>query len=66
MTSIAIIGAGPGLGAATARRFGREAFSVALRGTIGGGDPLFEPDALAERLWNIHAEHGPFRTTVTA
>lgn len=30
MTTIAIIGAGPGLGQATARRFGREGFSVAL------------------------------------
>lgn len=30
MTSIAIIGAGPGLGAAVARRFGREGFDVAL------------------------------------
>ncbi|WP_018333996.1 SDR family NAD(P)-dependent oxidoreductase [Actinomycetospora chiangmaiensis] len=30
MTTIAIIGAGPGLGAATARRFGAEGFDVAL------------------------------------
>ena len=30
MSVIAIIGAGPGLGAAVARRFGREGFSVAL------------------------------------
>jgi NAD(P)-dependent dehydrogenase (short-subunit alcohol dehydrogenase family) len=30
MTTLAIIGAGPGLGAAVARRFGREGFSVAL------------------------------------
>lgn len=30
MPVIAIIGAGPGLGAAVARRFGREGFSVAL------------------------------------
>ncbi|MFE5566590.1 SDR family NAD(P)-dependent oxidoreductase [Amycolatopsis japonica] len=30
MTTIAIIGAGPGLGRATALRFGREGFSVAL------------------------------------
>ncbi|OIJ62684.1 SDR family NAD(P)-dependent oxidoreductase [Streptomyces mangrovisoli] len=30
MTTIAIIGAGPGLGAAVARRFGREGHSVAL------------------------------------
>jgi NADP-dependent 3-hydroxy acid dehydrogenase YdfG len=30
MSTIAIIGAGPGLGQATARRFGRQGFSVAL------------------------------------
>ena len=30
MSTIAIVGAGPGLGRATARRFGREGFSVAL------------------------------------
>ncbi|MDX3642994.1 SDR family NAD(P)-dependent oxidoreductase [Streptomyces sp. MB09-02B] len=30
MTAIAVIGAGPGLGAAVARRFGREGFAVAL------------------------------------
>ncbi|MFF6784559.1 SDR family NAD(P)-dependent oxidoreductase [Streptomyces sp. NPDC012510] len=30
MTTIAVIGAGPGLGAAVARRFGREGFAVAL------------------------------------
>ncbi|HEV7948517.1 MAG TPA: SDR family NAD(P)-dependent oxidoreductase, partial [Glaciihabitans sp.] len=30
MPVIAIVGAGPGLGAAVARRFGREGFSVAL------------------------------------
>ncbi|MFJ6658929.1 SDR family NAD(P)-dependent oxidoreductase [Streptomyces sp. NPDC091377] len=30
MTTIAIIGAGPGLGTAVARRFGREGFTVAL------------------------------------
>lgn len=30
MTTIAIVGAGPGLGQATARRFGREGFAVAL------------------------------------
>lgn len=33
-------------------------------GEIGGGDPLFEPDALAERLWRLHAEPGGFRSTV--
>ena len=30
MTTIAIVGAGPGLGAAVARRFGTEGFSVAV------------------------------------
>ncbi|MDT0265899.1 SDR family NAD(P)-dependent oxidoreductase [Streptomyces sp. DSM 44915] len=30
MTTFALIGAGPGLGAATARRFGREGFDIAL------------------------------------
>ncbi|MEV6113540.1 SDR family NAD(P)-dependent oxidoreductase [Streptomyces sp. NPDC052109] len=30
MSSVAIVGAGPGLGAAVARRFGREGFDVAL------------------------------------
>ncbi|MFJ8672279.1 SDR family NAD(P)-dependent oxidoreductase [Streptomyces sp. NPDC093589] len=30
MTTIALIGAGPGLGAAVARRFGREGFDIAL------------------------------------
>ena len=35
-----------------------------IPGAIGGGDPLYAPEALAERLWGIHAEAGPFRTTV--
>jgi NADP-dependent 3-hydroxy acid dehydrogenase YdfG len=35
-----------------------------IPGAIGGGDPLFAPDALADRLWSIHSERGPFRTTV--
>ena len=30
MPTLAIVGAGPGLGAAVARRFGREGFAVAL------------------------------------
>lgn len=30
MTTVAIIGAGPGLGLATARRFGREGHDIAL------------------------------------
>ncbi|ALJ21736.1 SDR family NAD(P)-dependent oxidoreductase [Microbacterium sp. No. 7] len=31
---------------------------------IDGGDPLFASDALADRLWGLHAQPGPFRTTV--
>lgn len=30
MSTLAIVGAGPGLGAAVARRFGREGFAIAL------------------------------------
>lgn len=35
-----------------------------IPGAIGGGDPLYAPDALADRLWAIHTERGPFRVTV--
>ncbi len=35
-----------------------------IPGAIGGGDPLYATDALAERLWTIHAQRGEFRTTV--
>lgn len=35
-----------------------------IPGAIGGGDPLFDPDALAERLWQLHIVPGPFRVTV--
>ncbi|MBC7633585.1 SDR family NAD(P)-dependent oxidoreductase [Aeromicrobium sp.] len=45
MTSIAIIGAGKGLGAAVARRFGREGFTVGLISRNQG-----RLDALAEEL----------------
>ncbi|MFI2294505.1 SDR family NAD(P)-dependent oxidoreductase [Isoptericola sp. NPDC019571] len=31
---------------------------------IGGGDPDHEPDALAQRLWELHVERGEFRTFV--
>ncbi|WP_043650971.1 SDR family NAD(P)-dependent oxidoreductase [Cellulosimicrobium cellulans] len=31
---------------------------------IGGGDRDHEPDALAERIWALHAERGAFRTFV--
>jgi len=37
-----------------------------IPGAIGGGDPLYAPDALAARLWNIHAQRGEFRVTVRA
>lgn len=37
-----------------------------IPGAIGGGDPLFAPDSLADRLWNIHTHRGAFRTTVSA
>ena len=36
MTTIAIIGAGPGLGAAVAKRFGAEGFAVALIASSAG------------------------------
>ncbi|MEW1773021.1 SDR family NAD(P)-dependent oxidoreductase [Streptomyces sp. NPDC086777] len=45
MSSVAIVGAGPGLGAAVARRFGREGFAVAL--LARDGERL---DALAGEL----------------
>ncbi|MER7182016.1 SDR family NAD(P)-dependent oxidoreductase [Streptomyces hyaluromycini] len=45
MSSIAIVGAGPGLGAAVARRFGREGYGVAL--LARDGERL---GALAEQL----------------
>jgi NAD(P)-dependent dehydrogenase (short-subunit alcohol dehydrogenase family) len=45
MTTLAIIGAGRGLGAAVARRFGREGFAVALLSRHQG-----RLDALAEEL----------------
>ena len=36
-----------------------------IPGAIGGGDPLYDPAALAERIWQLHAEpEGPFRVTV--
>ncbi|WP_261163817.1 SDR family oxidoreductase [Microbacterium sp. Marseille-Q6965] len=31
---------------------------------IGGGEPDHEPEALADRLWSLHAERGRFRTFV--
>ncbi|MFE7359339.1 SDR family NAD(P)-dependent oxidoreductase [Streptomyces sp. NPDC057543] len=29
---------------------------------IGGGEPSHEPEALAERIWTLHTDRGPFRT----
>jgi NAD(P)-dependent dehydrogenase (short-subunit alcohol dehydrogenase family) len=71
MTSIAIIGAGRGLGAAAARRFGAEGFSVALQvsqlvipGAIVAGDPEKDPAVLAGHLWDLHTRRDRFRHTV--
>lgn len=35
-----------------------------IPGAIGGGDPLYAPEALAGRLWDLHTLPGPFRVTV--
>lgn len=35
-----------------------------IPGAIGGGDPLYSPAALADRLWELHTQPGPFRVTV--
>ncbi|AQP46453.1 dehydrogenase [Tessaracoccus aquimaris] len=36
-----------------------------IPGAIGGGDPLYDLAALAERIWQLHAEtEGTFRVTV--
>lgn len=35
-----------------------------IPGAIGGGDPLFDPAALAERIWDLHTTEGSFRVTV--
>ncbi|VVJ21567.1 Putative oxidoreductase [Amycolatopsis camponoti] len=37
---------------------------LVIPGAIGGGDPLYAPDALADRLWTIHRGRGVYRTTV--
>lgn len=53
MTTLAIVGAGPGLGAAVARRFGAEGFSVALLSRRQG-----RLDALVDELGadGVHAQ----------
>lgn len=33
---------------------------------IGGGEPDHEPDALADRIWSLHRDRGPFRSFVGA
>lgn len=48
--------------AATPR--GVNVHQLIIPGAIGGGDPLYEPAALAERIWQLHAVPGPFRVTV--
>ena len=37
---------------------------LSIPSAIGGGDPLYEPAALAERIWRLHTTPGPFRVTV--
>lgn len=33
-------------------------------GAIGGGDPLYDPAALAERIWELHTDAGALRVTI--
>ncbi|MBB3038073.1 hypothetical protein [Hoyosella altamirensis] len=35
-----------------------------IPGAIGGGDPLYDPAALADRIWQLHTTPGTFRVTV--
>ncbi len=35
-----------------------------IPGAISGGDPLYDPASLAERIWRLHTSAGPFRATV--
>ncbi len=35
-----------------------------IPGAIGGGDPLYDPAALANRIWRLHTDSGPFRVIV--
>ncbi len=34
-----------------------------IPGAIGGGDPRYDPAALAQRIWHLHTTPGPFRVT---
>ncbi|WP_406006295.1 hypothetical protein [Streptomyces sp. NBC_00637] len=53
MTTFVPTGAGPGLGLATARRFGVAGHTVALIAR--------SPETLAQRLYDMHAERDGFR-----
>lgn len=74
MTTIVIVGAGPGLGAAVARRFGAEGFAVGLisrnqervdgGAIVAAGDQDKDPEVLAGILWDLHAERDRFRVEV--
>ncbi len=63
-TTIAIIGAGPGLGRATARRFGREGFAVALLSRTQENVDQLAAELAEERIWSLHRDRGAFRTFV--
>ncbi|MER5517673.1 SDR family NAD(P)-dependent oxidoreductase [Streptomyces sp. NPDC002763] len=59
MSSVAIVGAGPGLGAAVARRFGREGYGVAL--IARDGERL---DGIAEELSGLGVDARGFAADV--
>ncbi|MFG3023090.1 SDR family NAD(P)-dependent oxidoreductase [Streptomyces sp. NPDC048254] len=59
MSSVAIVGAGPGLGAAVARRFGREGYGVAL--IARDGERL---DSIAEELSGLGVDARGFAADV--
>jgi len=50
----AILGVGPGLGAAVARRFAREGFAVAIMAREE--HTMLSPDAIAETYWQLHIQ----------
>lgn len=43
---------------------GIQVSQLIIPGAIGGGDPDFAPDALAEQLWELHSKPGNFRKTI--
>ena len=57
MTSIVIVGAGPNLGAAIARRFGREGLAVGLGSRDAGKLEL----TAAQVLWRHHTKRNAFQ-----